>query len=244
MIIDSWINTKIDAALLKANEEREALHEPSGKLSASMLYMPLRTQLFKTIGVPKKPMEAYTLGKFKRGNDVENWFVGQLSNAGVLKERQKKVEYRGAIGFVDAIVDSSEMFFKQGIIPHEIKSVTNAKLKRISQTGVDYHYKLQACFYALAMETDYFAVDIVSAEDLRPNVYVFDTKSMKDHVEKAIDQYESVLSAWKKDRVIPAFEANPEVSWTSNTNYLPHEPFWYESDDKTILSKLAELKLI
>lgn len=244
MINDTFLATKISEALAKANAEREALHEPSGKLSASMLYMPLRFQIFKAIGVPKKVIDPYVLGKFKRGNDVEDWFAGQMEQIGVLVERQKKVEYRGAIGFIDALVDSDKMFFKQGIMPHEIKSVTNAKLKRIASTGVDYHYKMQACFYALAEKSDYYAIDIVSAEDLRPNVYIFETKEMAGAVEKAIDLYESALEDWKEKKILPSFMANPEVPWTSNPEYAPYDLFWIESPDQLVMEKLEELKLI
>lgn len=244
MINDTWINTKIDEALIAENEERERLHEPSGKLSASMLYMPTLIQLYRTIGVPRKPFDAYALGKFKRGNDVEEWFAGQLSNAKVLVERQKFVEYRGAIGYVDALVDSQQMFFKQGIIPHEIKSVTNAKLKRIGMTGVDYHYQLQSCFYALALNSKYYAVDIVSAEDLRPNIYVFETKTMREEVEKAINKYEEALVNWKSKHILPKFEPNEKVGWTSNPMYLPVEPFWIEGTQQEIMQKLGELKLL
>lgn len=240
-VIDNFINNYIDKSLLEENEARDKAHEPSGKLSASILYMPVRYQIFKLIGVPKKPMEAYVLGKFKRGNDVEDWYVGQLEKSGCLIERQKKVEYRGAIGFVDAVVDSDKMLFKQGIMPHEVKSVTNMKLKRIATTGtIDWHYQLQACFYALAMGSKYYAVDIVSAEDLRPNVYIFETKTMAGEVDKAIDAYDYAVSAWKTAQKLPAFVANENVPWTAKPEYAPYAPEWLEADDATVLKMLDE----
>src|SRR6266540_3542492 len=148
-IIDNAINQFIDDSLMRDNAEREAKHESSGKLSASMLYQPLRFQVLKTLGAPRKPLDPYVLGKFKRGNDVEDWYVGKIGEMGALVDRQKIVEYRGVIGFVDALVDSDKMQFKKGIMPHEVKSVTNMKLKRIAKTEVDWHYKMQACLYAL-----------------------------------------------------------------------------------------------
>ena len=245
MIIDNFINIYIDASLIKTNEEREKLHEPSGKLSASMLYMPIRFQIFKYLNVPKKPMEAYTLGKFKRGNDVEDWYVKQIEATGSLVERQKKVEYRGAVGFVDAVVDSDNWLFKQGIIPHEVKSVTNAKLKRIASTGtIDWHYQLQSCFYALAMGSKYYAVDIVSAEDLRPNVYIFETSTMAQEVNKAIDRYEIALNLWNTNKEIPKFEANENVPWTKTPEYWPYEEWWGTATDAEVINKLKDLKLI
>ena len=235
MIVDTFINNYIDATLLKENEEREKAHEPSGKLSASMLYMPTRYQIFKLIGVPKKPMEAYVLGKFKRGNDVEDWYVGQIEKSGALIERQKQVEYRGCIGFVDAVCDSNKMLFKQGIMPHEVKSVTNMKLKRIATTGtIDWHYQLQACFYAMAMKSKYYVVDIVSAEELRPNVYIFETATMAREVDKAIDAYEKAVKNWNEKQLLPAFEENVNVPWINKPEYAPYAIEWLEADDATV----------
>jgi hypothetical protein len=243
MVVDNWINNKIDEGLLAENADHEAKHEPSGKLSASMLYMPVRYQIFKLIGVPKKPMEAYVLGKFKRGNDVEDWYVGQIEKHGALIERQKQVEYRGCIGFVDAVVDSDKMLFKQGDMPHEVKSVTNAKLKRIATTGtIDWHYQLQACLYALALKSKYYAVDIVSAEDLRPNVYIFETQTMAREVDKAIDAYDKAVKDWKEKQLLPKFEPNINVPWTDKPEYAPFSEEWLNAPDEEVLAKLVQLK--
>ena len=93
MIIDKAINTFIDSELIRENKEREALHEPSGKLSASMLYQPTRFQIMKYLNIPRREFDPYTLGKFKRGIDVETWFVDRLDKAGFLIESQKAVEF-------------------------------------------------------------------------------------------------------------------------------------------------------
>lgn len=245
MINDTWIANTINETLIRENEEERAKHESSGKLIASMLYMPLRVQLLHHLKAPTKPMEAYVLGKMKRGKDVEDWYVGQLDKAKVLLDKQKKVEYRGAIGFVDAVVDSDKMFFKQGVMPHEVKSVTNMKLKRIDQTKeVDYHYKLQGCFYAIAMNRPYYAIDIVSAEDLRPNVYIFETKELQPEVERIITSYDNAVKEFEDTGYLPPFEANPNVKWTEKLEYLPFEPFWMLESDEKVRAKLKELKLI
>jgi hypothetical protein len=243
-ILDNSINKFIDDSLLAENARREAEHESSGKLSASMLYQPLRTQVLKTIGAPRKPLDAYVLGKFIRGNHVEDWFVSKLGEMGVLVEQQKMIEYRGAIGFADAIVDSDKMYFKQGIMPHEVKSVTNAKLKRVNVTEVDYHYKMQACFYAMGMGVEHFAVDIVSAEDLRPNIYIFKTQEMRADVDKAISAYQIAMENWAKDRTLPRFEANPKVAWTGNVKYAMFDEFWMTAPDSEVIKKLEELEII
>lgn len=243
-ILDNSINKFIDDSLLAENAKREAEHEPSGKLSASMLYQPLRVQVLKSIGAPRKPLDAYVLGKFIRGNHVEDWYVSKLGEMGVLVEQQKMVEYRGAIGFVDAVVNSDLMYFKQGIMPHEVKSVTNAKLKRLNKTEVDYHYKMQACFYAMAMETEHYAVDIVSAEDLRPSIYIFQTREMKSDVDKAISAYMEAMENWKKDRTLPKFAPNPKVMWTANTQYSMFDEFWLTAPDSEVIKKLEEMGII
>jgi len=243
-IIDSYVNNKIDEALLAENAKRESEHESSGKLSASMLYQPLRFQVLKSLGAPRKPIEAYTLGKFKRGNDVEDWYVGQLEAMGVIVERQKKVEYRDAIGFVDALVDSDKMQFKNGIIPHEVKSVTNMKLKRIAKTEVDWHYKMQGCFYAMALGASHYAVDIVSAEDLRPTVYIFPTRELEDDVNKAISAYMKAMEDWKRDRTLPKFEANPKVAWTANIQYSMFEGEWATESDSWAVNQLEALGVL
>ena len=243
MILDNSINKFIEDSLLADNAKRDAEHEPSGKLSASMLYQPLRFQVLKTLGVPRKPIDAYTLGKFKRGNDVEDWYVGQLEAMGCLLDRQVKVEYREAVGFIDALVDSDKMYFKKGKMPHEVKSVTNAKLKRIASTEVDWHYKLQACLYALAIGSDYYAIDIVSAEDLRPNIYIFETKQLQKEVDQAISNYMIAMENWKKDRSLPKFEANPNVKWTGDLKYAMFEEFWAVEPDSVVIKRMEDLKL-
>jgi hypothetical protein len=239
--IDNSVNLFINKSLEEENERKSSLHEPSGKLSAGMLYQPLRVQVLKAIGAPRKKLEAYTIGKFKRGDDVEEWFVGKLGEMGVLVERQKKIEYRGCIGFADAIVDSDQMFYKRGIIPHEVKSVTNAKLRMISKTEVDYHYKIQACYYALGTNAESYAVDIVSAEDLQPKIYVFDTKDMKDEVDLAISLYQEAMKNWEERKVLPVFEPNPKVKWTANPLFSMFDEFWLTGSDTEIIRELEKI---
>lgn len=243
-VIDNSINKFIEDSLLTENARREADHESSGKLSASMLYQPLRFQVLKTLGVPRKQLEAYTLGKFKRGNDVEDWYVGKLGEMGVLLEKQKRVEYRNTVGFVDALVDSNKMQYKKGPMPHEVKSVTNAKLKRVSKTGVDWHYKIQATLYALALGSDYYAIDIVSAEDLRPLIYIFNTKELAHEVEAIITAYEQAMEQWESKMVLPPFKPNPKVLWTANLAYAMFDEAWAVESDSWALKQMEANNII
>lgn len=253
-IIDTTINQYIDAELIRLNEERENNHESSGKLSASMLYQPVRFQLLKTLGAPRKKFDPYTLAKFKRGADVEDWFVTQLDGAGVLvshfeldgkynlvvddDKTQARAEYRECIGYIDSVIDTDKMQAKKGIIPNEIKSVTNMKMKRIVKTGIDWHYKIQACLYALAMGVDHFAVTVVSAEDLRAQTHIFQTREMKRDVDHAISEYMKALENYKKDRTLPKFEANEHVKWTGDIKYAMFPEEYVTKPDSWVLEQL------
>jgi len=237
-ILETAINEFIDFELIRQDEAQRAKHEPSGKLSAGMLYQPLRFQVMKTIGVPTKKFDAYMLGKFKRGRDVEDWFVGAMDRMGILKEKQKKVTYKGAIGFVDALVDTSLLQFKNGVMPHEVKSVTNAKLKRIGKTGVDWHYQIQACFYALGLDSKHYAVDIISAEDLRPNVYVFNTHMLSGEVDTIIDNYEKAMEKWNTKKLLPELIPHPQATWTINPMYAMFDAEWLGLNDNQIRERL------
>ena len=263
-IIDTTINKYIDAELIRLNKERDDSHTPSGRLSASMLYQPVRFQLLKTLGVPRKPFDAYTLAKFKRGVDVEDWYVEQLRGAGVLiedtkvlvannlnydgKNKQVRAMYRECIGYTDSVIDTDLMQAKKGIIPNEIKSVTNMKLRRIKKTGVDWHYKIQAALYALAMGTEYYAVTIISAEDLRSEMFIFPTREMKRDVDNAIDDYMMAMESFKKDRTLPAFKANEHVRWTGNLKYAMFIEEWSgimeRYPDSWSIKEMEKLKLL
>lgn len=234
MIIDNKIQELIYEDLVALDSERSALHEPSGLLSASMLYQPLRFQIMKSIGIPTKTIEPYVLGKFQRGNDVEDWYVGKLEKFELLEGKQVEVHYKGAIGYIDAVVRPEKLNFKECNV-HEVKSVTNAKLKQIATTGkVDYHYRLQGTFYALARGEKYYAIDIISAEDLRVTSYIFDVADTQKDVDEIIAKYDQAMEAWKRDRTLPVFEVHPEVPWTANLEYAPFSVEVCEMSDEQI----------
>lgn len=240
MIIDQSLQKFIDDILIADNAERDAKHEPSGLLSASMLYQPTRFQVMKNIGVPRKQMEPYVLGKFNRGNDCEDWLVDKMQKAGVLLETQKPVKYRNVVGFIDMLIDTNKMYFKQGSMPHEVKSVTNMKLKRIASQGVDYHYQLQGCLYGLAEGSDYYAIDILSGEDLRLYTYIFETKDMKADVDMIIDKYDQAMKDWNEKHVLPALEVNPKVAWAVVPDYAPFSKEILEMTDEQIVKLVLD----
>lgn len=241
MRIDVAITKHIDNVLEIKNDLEQAAHEPSGKLSAGFLYQPTRFQLLKYLGVERTKPDAYSLRKFARGKSVEDWFVDHLDTMGVLVSKQRSVEYRGVVGVVDAEVDSKGLQFKDlGIIPHEIKSVTNRNYKYIHDKGdISEHYQLQAAFYALALGTDYYALDFIASDDLREYVTIHETKNMKSKVDRKISQYMKTIEDWKKDQTVPKWEA--DYKWLENPMYMPFEEVWATCPQSVFIKKLEEL---
>ena len=225
MIIDQSLSDKLVKIRRTHYEEREAKHEPSGKLSASSLGKPLQWQILKYIGIPRKYVDDYALGLFERGNQVEEYIISHLPTV----ETQKEVFYRGTIGIIDAMIDTSDHFMNVGVIPHEIKSVKNTKYKRILDTNApDEQYILQACQNALAINASHFAVVIVASDDLRMTPYLFETETYKHEVDKIIDTFE----AQKAKKEVPVF--TPRYKWQENPMYNDYESFSNMSVDEIV----------
>lgn len=213
----TFIDKYIEETLLKENDEKRKNHKSSGKLSASMLGQPTQWQILKIIGVPQDDLEEYTIRKFERGRDVEEWLIKKMIG---IKDKQKFVEYNNVVGYVDAIVDMSQWNLDFGILPHEIKSVSNMKFKRIQKEGKpDKQHTLQACLYALALGTDRFCIDYVATDDYRVETYLLDTKDYEEELNTIVEKYNTAL----KDKKVPAFEAT--MDWQSNDKYNSYKRF-------------------
>ena len=202
---DSYLDRKIAEKIEAGQEDRE----PSGKLSASKLYWPLQHQILATQFGLKSHFDDYTLRKFQRGHDVENWFVSQIEP----KEKQKFLEYRGVIGYCDAIVDTESWDTKLGVIPLEVKSVTNMKYKRIEAQGADKGHILQNAFYALALGVRYHAITYIASDDYRVFTTIHETKDSKSEIEKIIDEFNEAI----EKKIIPVFV--PREKWQANLKY-------------------------
>ena len=218
MIKLHYLDKYIEEQLLIQNEERSAKHEPSGKLSASMLGNPLQWCILKTIGVPSKELDEYVIRKFRRGDHVEEWLTSYMP--GIIN-KQKFVEYKNTIGYVDAIVDMRDWNLEQyGTIPHEIKSVTNFKFKRIvGNGGADESHCLQACLYALALGANHFVVNYVASDDYRVESILEETADYKDMVDEIIDAYDKQIES----QTVPVFEAR--YDWQSQGKYNNYPEF-------------------
>ena len=235
LIVDTTINKAIDDKLIADNKKRESEHKSSGKLSAGMLSFPLQWQVLKLLGVEPVPFDAYTLRKFKRGRDIEDWLVKEIPG---LVEQQKFIEYRGCVGYADAIVDTKDYENKVGVIPHEVKSVTNDKYKWISKReSPDDGHVLQAAMYAMGMGADNFAIDYVASDDLRISSFLIPlTGYLKARVDKIIDDFRK---QWDKKEV-PVFE--PLYSWQKNKTYSKY-PEWQNLDEDEIKAKMIRLDI-
>ena len=202
--LDNTLDIQIGSAIVVRALEKEKTHISSGKLSASKLGSPLQWQILYVRGVPSKEIDEYTYRKFLRGNHVEDWLIGEIKCV----DKQKFVEYRNVVGYADAIIDTKDWQFPCGIIPLEIKSVANSKFKRIvKEKNADRGHKLQAGLYALALGYDNFAVCYVAADDYRIHTYIYETKDIKEEIDRIIDRFDEAIKIPK----VPEFEATE--SW-------------------------------
>lgn len=204
---DNYLDKLIGENLL-AKQEAEK-REGSGKLSAGKLFWPLQHQILVVKLGLKSEHDEYTLRKFQRGKDVEDWFIKQIQP----KDSQKFLEYRGVIGFCDSIADTSKWDTPIDDIPLEVKSVTNMKFKRIEAQGADRGHILQNALYALALGTPYHAIAYIASDDYRVLTTIHKTEDSKVEIDKIIDEFNE---AFKLD-TIPRFE--PREKWQANIKY-------------------------
>lgn len=228
---DNYLDRIIGEKLLLAQSENK--HESSGKLSASKLYWPLQWQILSTQFGLKSEFDEYTLRKFQRGKDVEDWFVKQIKTV----DTQKFLEYRGVIGFCDSIVDTSEWDSPVGIIPLEVKSITNAKFKRIALQGPDKGHVLQNALYALAMGSPYHAIAYIASDDYRIFTTIQKTSDSQKEIDQIIDDFQKAL----KTETIPKFV--PRAKWQGDLKYN-NFPAFAGMTEEELQEKYQALKII
>lgn len=234
MKVDSYLDRIIEAKFIEKNKVERENHKSSGKLSASMLNDPLQWQILKTLGVPTKELEEYTLRKFFRGKQIEDWAISEMPD---VIEKQKLIEYKECVGYADALIDTKDWDFKLGIIPIEIKSVANAKFRRIiSGRGTDKGHILQACYYAMGLDKENFAVIYVASDDLRIQTYIYETKDYKQEIDGIIEGFYLMLESG----IIPEFKARE--GWQENLKYSKY-PEWQELNEEELQKKYKQLKL-
>ena len=196
-----------------------------------MLGYPLQWQILKNIDVSPKAFDEYILRKFVRGNHVEDYIVSQMDG---IVDKQKFVEYRDCIGYIDVVIDHKDYEAKVCVIPHEIKSVSNYKYKRISSnTQADPQHQLQAGFYALGLNTAHYAIDYVASDDYRIYTMIYELNGVKKDIDDIIDEYNAQI----KKGIVPVFK--PRYDWQKNPQYSNY-PEFMELDEKQIEEKLKK----
>lgn len=225
------IDTTLDKQLANILRAEEKDWKPSGKLAPSRLAWPLQWQVLYAKGVPGAPVDDYTLRKFVRGKQVEEWLCKNLP---IVRQQEEKT-YRGITGFADGFVDTTTWGFKVGVVPIEIKSVANSKFKRIKRSGPDRSYLLQTAFYALADSSPNFVICCVASDDLRLLVTIHDTSEYQEEIDRIIDLFNLQMESGE----VPCFE--PTESWQSNLKYNRYPDWDCTSDQCTDKFNALEL---
>lgn len=233
----SEYDDKINEVALRDELSRQEYHTPSGRISASMMGKPVLWCVLKLIGIGNKDYDAFTLRKFARGNQAEDWFVNALARSEPFRyATQMKVSYRDGVGYVDL---AEKLDY---VRPHEIKSVTNMKYKRlvkgfvrkgIAATGPDIHHILQAAYYGLALNSPDFVIHYVASDDLRVTSYELETAEYRARIDSHIDRIEACLQSG----VLPEFE--PIADWQNVKTYWDF-PEFYGLTAREIESTLQE----
>lgn len=219
---------KIHNLLVEENNQRNAERERSGKISGGKLGKPTLWAVLDIIGVPDE-LDPYLLGKFKRGNDVEDRAIQFLTgidphyvepgkviekNDGLLTGEfvlQKEGGYRGGVGFIDLAQTVGG-----DTIYHEIKSSTKMAFDKVSASGrykgvvdiekgvgVPYiHHALQLAYYCLGADVSRAFLHYFNADDYRLTTFAINPLDYKEEIDKEIDDIQFVFA----EKQLPAFE--------------------------------------
>lgn len=233
-ILDNFIDHEIGKRMLANANARDADHKISGKLAASRLGDPLQWQVLSALGAIKDPLDEYIVRKFERGHHVESWVL-QYFTCDTLQEQ---VEYRGVVGRMDAMADTKGWDFDHGIVPIEIKSVANAKFRRIvgyggiPGNGPDKGHILQAVLYGLAKDVPWVVIAYVASDDYRVQPYWIKVEDYKNEVDVIIDKFNGAIGT----ETIPVFMAKEK--WQENPKYNKYND-WAAKTEKElkVLSK-------
>lgn len=227
----TFLQSYIREKLVEENKKRDATHKSSGKLSASMLGMPMQWNILKHIGVPPKDFDGYTLSKFASGKVAEKWLAGYTP--GLIKE-QRFVEYKDTVGYADYLVDMAAWNLPDlGKVPCEAKSISMMDYKwsiSKSKKAKGHHLK-QAGFYGVGEGAEYFVVIYIIRDDFRVLPLLYKTADIKKEVDKEIDTFYKLV----KKGIVPEFE--PTEGWTDNDDYNNYLEF-KELTQKEIKEKL------
>lgn len=220
---------KIHEKLVADNKEKQEGRERSGKISGGKLGKPTLWAVLDIIGVPDE-FDPYLLGKFQRGNDVEDRAIqfltnidphyvkpGEIVNSGegaVLTGEfvmQKEGGYRGGVGYIDLSQKIGDEW-----VQHEIKSSTKMAYDKVAAggrykgiaepekgIGVPYlHHALQLAYYCLGTGSTRGFLHYLNADDYRLTTFAINPLDYKEEIDKEIDDIEMVFAT----KQLPAFE--------------------------------------
>lgn len=251
---------KIHQNLVATNKAKQEARERSGKISGGKLGKPTLWAVLDIIGVPDE-LDPYVLGKFQRGNDVEDRAITMLtgidphyvkpgervkSEPGAILTGefvlQKENSYRGGVG----IIDLAQVTSNNDWIYHEIKSATKfsfdavAASGRYLKTGVDIekgigvpklNNALQLAYYCLADDVNRGFLHYLNADDYRLVSFAINPLDYKEEIDKEIDDIQSCFLT----KTLPPFEGFLE--WHKIKRYWSYKE-WNELTPTEMMSKL------
>ena len=243
---------KLHQKLQDDEAEKKKGRKRSGKISGGKLGKPTLWAVLDLIGVPDE-FDPYVLGKFKRGNDVEDRAIQFLTGidqrehepGSTVKSEpnailtgdfvlQKEGGYRGGVGFIDLaqIVGDSSIY-------HEIKSSTKMAYDKVSASGRSskgeaapyLHHALQLAYYCLGDDVNSAFLHYFNADDYRLCTFAINPLDYKEEIDKEIDDIESVFLA----KQLPAFEGF--LDYHKIKNYWSYKE-WNELSPSEMMTKL------
>ena len=230
-LMSPTIKNIIYKKLREENLEESKKHIKSGKLSAGNLGSPLQHQILSALKAESKVLDDYTLGKFKRGQEVEAFIVKMLEKE--TYNTQVECNYRDCVGFLDVELYGDE--WDTTYLPLEVKSFANRAYSWIKKEGeAKQGHKLQAGLYAVALNLPLYSVLYVAADDYRTMHLIYETADIKDEIDEIIDIFNDT---WKS-KTIPVFEAKEK--WQEKIMYNNY-PFFMKLGKKQLDTISKEL---
>lgn len=200
----------VEKDTIEIEKKRAKEHVSSGKLSASMLGMPIQWQILKWLGVEPKKNDLYTQLVFRRGRDVEEWLINILKKDHSVDE-QIKCLYKGAVGYLDVLAEYH---------PIEIKSTNSMAFKHILKEGnAKKSHLLQGAFYAISLGIPEFSVCYVNTDNYQIRTFTYKAKKFKREIDSIIRDFDTC----REKKEIPVFS---EIErWNKLPQYCQYPDF-------------------
>lgn len=234
------IERVVDDYLLETDKKRREEHIASGYLSAGRLDKSILENALYLLGVPRdKPIEAYTLKKFARGNQVEQWYIDIFTELGLIADSQIYHEYITPEGF--KVIGYQDIQLKEDEYPIEVKSIKNSEFKHIEKEGVKKGHALQVATYALAKGVEFGKVLYAAADDLRTKEFLVNAKELQPEIDNIAKLTYSVLNSKKLPKFIPRNSFQSLLIFKDYTDYpewiAPNENYLQTVVEKEYIGK-------